>query len=128
MKRSLRLVLLMLAIALIAGACGDSGGSSDDVASVADLENSTQQDPVAAGSDLSADDEPATEAEIDQEQALLDFTQCMRDQGIDIDDPTVDADGNLQFGRPRGAGQGDGNFDREAVLAARDICSEVLQA
>ena len=125
MKRSLRLVLLIMAMALVAAACGDSGDSAE-VASAADLEDAGQSDPLAGGEDLNADDEPAA-GEVDQEQALLDFTQCMRDQGIDIDDPTVDADGNLQFGRPRGAGGEEGAFDREAAIAARDACSEFLE-
>ena len=33
----------------------------------------------------------------DSEEAMLAFTQCLRDQGIDVGDPTVDADGNLQL-------------------------------
>ena len=34
------------------------------------------------------------------EEKVLEFTQCIRDQGIEIQDATVDSDGNLQPPRP----------------------------
>ena len=66
---------------------------------------------------------------IDQtdEEALLGFTACMRENGIDIEDPTVDADGSLEFRFRAGSGPQDGNFDREAAQAARDACSDLLE-
>ncbi|MEE8330540.1 MAG: hypothetical protein V3R84_02120 [Acidimicrobiia bacterium] len=69
----------------------------------------------------SIDGTPATtasSAEPDAEAALLEFTQCLRDQGLDIDDPQADADGNLVF-TPQ-------NVDVDELLAARDDCSEYL--
>ena len=41
------------------------------------------------------DDDPARLAEMKQQ--MLDFAQCMRDHGIDMPDPTFDADGRVQL-------------------------------
>jgi len=62
----------------------------------------------------------------DAEQQALDFAQCMRDNGVDFPDPTVDANGNPSF---EGAFQRsqDGGFDpgdtsfRDAMDACRDL-------
>jgi hypothetical protein len=72
-----------LALAGLLAACGSDGDSSDsgsdDVASATDETNEQSQD----------DDQA------DTEQGLLDWVECMRDEGVDIPDPTRDADGNL---------------------------------
>ncbi len=46
-----------------------------------------------------ADDAPT-------EQEILDWVECMRGEGVDVADPTVDADGNLVLGRGPGGGAG----------------------
>jgi hypothetical protein len=75
---------LILALTLVAAACSTGG----KVPSVASLESASQD------ASLNAEDaDPIADAE----EAMLDFTQCLRDQGIDVGDPTVDADGNLQL-------------------------------
>jgi hypothetical protein len=67
-----------IAASLLAVGCG-GGDGGDDVASVS-----------GDGADEQAqDDEAATEDD------LLDWVECMRDEGIDIPDPTRDRDGNL---------------------------------
>ena len=79
--------LAALALAGLLGACGgsDSGGSDDDVASV---------------SDDDSDEQAQSNDEADAEEELLDWVECMRDEGIDIPDPTRDADGNLVIEGP----------------------------
>jgi len=78
------LLVLILALAVVASACSDDGAQP----SVASLETApSTTSPGAAESDPLAD----------SEAAMLAFTQCLRDQGIDVDDPTVDANGNLQL-------------------------------
>ncbi len=117
-----RLVIAGVALALIAAACG--GGSQSD--GVASLEDDVTA-PLAAGGDSSTDGSVAT-TEVDAELAMLEFTQCLRDQGLDVSDPEVDADGNLQFGgRPGGGGGEDPDFDREAFREARTACAHILQ-
>ncbi len=65
-------------------ACGESGSASSQVASL--------------------DGETATTSEAGStwwptaQQQWIDFAQCMRDNGVDMEDPTFDADGNVQGG------------------------------
>lgn len=108
-----RVLLLPVVLALVATACGGSAGADDGVAS---LDASAVID---AGATTAAP-EPS------QEEALLAFTACLRDQGIDVPDPTMDAAGNLRLARPDTA-PGDPGFDRETFRAAREACAEHLQ-
>lgn len=112
-----KIMLLVAVLALVATACGGSADADDGVAS---LDGAVQLD---GATDTAV---PA----LSEEDALLAFTACLRDAGVDIDDPTVDSEGNLQIGRPNagaGAAGGDANnFDREAFQAARETCGEFL--
>jgi len=50
----------------------------------------------------------------------------VRDQGVDIADPTVDADGNLTLGGGgSGGGAGVPTIDHDALVAAQEACGEV---
>ena len=83
MNRRIFLPFLVV-LAVMASACSDDSAPS----SVASLETTpTTTSPVESEPDPLAD----------SEAAMLAFTQCLRGQGIDIDDPTVDANGNLQL-------------------------------
>ena len=44
--------------------------------------------------------------------AVLAFAACMRDNGVDMEDPTVDADGNIRLNFRGNAGPGEEGFDR----------------
>jgi len=74
---------LILVLTLVASACSNEG-DAQQVASIetesVDTSQETDTDPVA-----------------DSEAAMLAFTQCLRGQGIDVDDPTMDAEGNMQL-------------------------------
>jgi hypothetical protein len=110
--------LAVLAIALVALVPAGCGGSNPSDA-IASLEGDAGETTTTS----------ATGTTVDPQQAMLDFAQCMRDHGIDMADPTVDANGNLQMSRPSGGGQA-GEFDpadREAMQAAREACSQYLQ-
>lgn len=103
--------LKLIALTLLLVACG-GGGDDDATAGVASLDETetTTESSVA----------PAA-VEADTEEQLLEFAQCMRDQGIDMEDPTVDANGNIGFG---GFGGGDGpppEGIREAALECEDF-------
>ena len=74
-----------LALALILAACG--GAAADTGDGVASLEDTTVTTTAA--------DETA-----DPEAAAIAFTECMRENGVEMEDPTVDADGNVMPGRP----------------------------
>lgn len=56
-------------------------------------------------------------AAIDTEAQLLAFAECVRSQGFEMEDPTIDADGNAQL--PRGE-------RTEGFLEARQACEQHL--
>ena len=104
--------LLAVAAGLTLTACS----TSTDGTQVASLQGAGTSTADSAGTSAS------TEAE------LLAYVQCIRDQGVDIADPTVDADGNLTLGGGgpgSGSGTGTPTIDHDALLAAQDVCGEV---
>lgn len=104
-------------------ACSGSDSADNQVATLAD-------DQTAAVDDSGAGDDEVTEEE------LLDWTQCLRDQGVDVPDPEVDSDGNLVLGGPRrgdSSSDDDGStnaddqqpaFDRDDMEAAGEVCGD----
>ena len=81
-------ITLLLGITIVlAFACSSASG---DVASI----DTTEATQVAIK--ISNDDSPIQT----DEEKVLEFTQCIRDQGIEIQDATVDSDGNLRPPRP----------------------------
>ena len=112
----LRWPIALAAAALLAAGCGGGEGRAG-VASLEGQDAGTTTTTAVAG------------ATLDREQALLDFAQCMRDQGIDMEDPTMDENGTFHMVRPSGGGEV-GEFDpadREAMQAAREACSQYLE-
>ena len=92
------IAVLMTVVSLLAAACSDAAADS-----VAFLDSTTTLAP--------ASDE---ESDATDEEALLAFATCMRDNGIeDFEDPTIDSDGRLQFGPGEGAQQE--SADREMM-------------
>lgn len=77
------MLIPVLLLAVAATACTNDGESTSGVAS---LETDTTSEPISAASD-----------QHDAEEAMIAFAQCLRDNGIDVDDPVVDADGNPQL-------------------------------
>jgi hypothetical protein len=120
---SARRLLVPVSIVLLAvvSACG-GGGGGDGVA--------TLEKGAAAGATTDT-----TLSSEDAEKALVDWTTCMREHGVDIPDPTTDKDGNVSIavGRAGDDGNGSGNSgsatpaappDRDAFDAARTDCGE----
>ncbi len=105
--------IAVLAVAL-AACSGPASGTG-----VASLEDSSASTTVTSGSESDAD--------LDGEAQMLAFAQCMRDQGVDMEDPTVDADGNLGFGAFRGLGQdAEQTGPPEGFREAIDQCRPML--
>ena len=116
---------LLASTALLAGllvGCGGSASGSDGVATLSGADGSTTATTLSAA---------------DAEKVLLDWVTCMRGQGLDIADPTVDADGNLSLGGPRAggapgggaaqggsAGQATAAPNREAFQTASGVCGD----
>ncbi|MDE0320890.1 MAG: hypothetical protein OXH86_03750 [Acidimicrobiaceae bacterium] len=127
-------------IALMAVACG-----GDDSSGLATLQGVTTAAPdetlTAAGAeepvadDTAADDTTSSDDadDLTDEERLLEFAQCMRDNGVEFPDPVVEADGTITFGlRP---GRGTGGQDAEGLQAigrdpdlpaAQAACSEII--
>ena len=98
----------LMAIALVAASC--SGGSDDATPGVATLSPTT-----------------STTAEIDPlretEERVRELVQCLRDEGINVPDPTITGDGNVQFGPPADFGAD----DLDDLQAAAEVCEELLE-
>jgi hypothetical protein len=109
----------LLVVALLMAACGGTAAGSDSgVASLSDSSTTT------------------VAAEADPEEAAIAFTECMRENGIDMEDPTVDADGNVIPGRPTdlpepdgegGAGEVGPGALGEDLQAAFEECGDLLE-
>lgn len=73
-----------------------------------------------------AGEEPAEAGDLTDEERLLAFAECMRENGVDFPDPVVEADGTVTFGfRPGGGGGLQTGRDAD-LPAARDACSGML--
>jgi len=99
---------------LVATACG--GNEGNGVASI-------EGDPTTAGEDSSS--RPTAS----EEETLLEFAACMRDNGVvDFEDPVVNPDGSVEFGFAGGVGSADpfANVDPDVVEAAFAGCSDAL--
>lgn len=107
-----RIFIFLAASALLVAAC-----SSSDSAGVASLEATE-----TTVSDVLSDDAAASD-----EEALLEFSACMRDNGIDdFEDPTFNADGTPEFSL-RGASSGS-DADRDEMRAAFEACQDHLES
>jgi hypothetical protein len=77
--------MMLIAFTIVAASCSSQG----DTSQVATLESETTRSSAADSEEA----DPLAQAE----EAMLAFTQCLRDQGIDVGDPTVGPDGSLQL-------------------------------
>ncbi|MCP4357436.1 MAG: hypothetical protein GY796_05390 [Chloroflexi bacterium] len=65
----------------------------------------------------------AADAVLDNESLMLEFAECLRNEGLEITDPTVDSDGNIQ--KPElveGA-----TASKEEWIAAYEVCGEIIE-
>jgi hypothetical protein len=96
-------LILLLVISLVFTACGSD---SNDVPS------------------LAATPTPLVEDEIlDVETKMMEFTECLRDEGLEIMDPVIDSDGNIQ--KPELVEGAD--VSKEEWIAAFEVCGEIIE-
>ena len=109
-----RLIILLATLALVLAACGGS-----DDGGVATLEDTTSD----SGLQRTVEDAAGT---ADDEQALLAFAACMRDNGVeDFPDPVLNADGSVEF---TGSGQDPfAGVDNDTAEAAVNACIGELE-
>ena len=97
------LLALMVVISLSLAACGSD---SNDVPS------------------LGATPTPGAADEVlDVEAKMMEFAECLRNEGMEIIDPVIDSDGNIQ--KPETV---DGaNISKEEWEAAFEVCGEIIE-
>lgn len=102
----------MLAAAVMTlAACG--GGGDDDAADVASL--GTGEEPVTT--------DPQSTAPKDPEEAMLAFTECMREHGVEMSDPEVaKGGGGGVIQRLEGA-----DPDSDGFAAAQEACEPLME-
>lgn len=114
-----KLLVVLATFGLLVAACG--GGPEDASDGVATLEDEASQ-PIgdAAAAETLADAEP----DLSAEDVALEFTQCLRDQGVDVADVGVDAEGRIQLGDAfQSVDRQDASFQ-----AAIDVCQPLLES
>jgi hypothetical protein len=105
--------LAALGLSMLAGGCS-APGLSPDVATV------------GQPSDAAADTPGTTTAPAkDPKEAALDFARCMREHGVEMDDPDISGDGRVAIRiRP---GDGGGPADDAAVKACQPAMDAAMQ-
>jgi hypothetical protein len=109
MQHRQSIAVLGISLALLATACGTGKSASAEVASLGTTSGTT----------------PDTTSPVDTQDALLKYAACMRENGIDMADPTFDADGN-----PTGGGFGPGSGidpQSDEFQTAQTACGDLLQ-
>jgi hypothetical protein len=97
------LFVAMAAIGLLLTACGSE---SNDVPSLAATPTPGAADEV-----------------LDVEASMMEFTECLRNEGMEITDPMVDSDGNIQMPQlVEGA-----TASKEEWVAAYEVCGEIIE-
>jgi hypothetical protein len=96
---------LLLVLALAVAACGGGGGKSDGVASLGDGEATATTTSPGGSSD--------------PQQAALAYAKCMRQHGINMPDPKIDANEGVGSVLPEGVSPEDPKFK-----AAQEACKQ----
>jgi len=108
--------VLALLVVTTAAACGGGDGSDQ----VATLGTGDENDDTTDDGDAASPDEELTDAE--REDAMLEFTDCMRDHGVDMPDPqTAEGGGGIAI-----KNDASGPGDMEAFEEAQEACGEIL--
>ena len=104
-------------LVLLVTACGQGSDDPDAVASLGDAE---------AGAGEEADADTAAKS---FEDAMLDFAECMREQGIDMPDPSTRSGGGSSEMVVVDPGVGDGgvDLDEEQFSAAEKQCGHLME-
>ena len=110
-------VLAATAVTLLLGlsaGCGD--GKDGDDSALPDAAGASSASPSGDGADSAAD--------LDPEDAMLKFAQCMREHGVDMPDPDFTSGGaRMQFR----AGAGGVDPEGPTFQKAQEACQEILE-
>ena len=116
------------------GAAGTTGGESAESEDTTGGESAAPADTTgeeSAGSEDTTGGESTESEDMTDEERLLAFAECMRENGVDFPDPVVEADGTVTFGFRPGAGGGGVQALREIgrdpdLPAARETCQDLV--
>jgi hypothetical protein len=108
-------VTALVATTLALAACGGSSGSGD--VEVASLDGASGSSTAESTTTTASDGNP--------QDVMLEFAQCMRDNGVDVPDPTFDENGRPEFDA---GGGGQANPDDPEFQAAMEECQSILQS
>ena len=107
-----RIIGLALVLALLAAACESGNEASNGVAS---LEETTVTTTAEAA------------LEITQEEAVIALVACLREEGLEVSDPEVGADGNVDL-QSLFRQAGESQIERESFQAGAEACEEEVAA
>jgi hypothetical protein len=122
MRRALGMVALVVVVVVTAAGCGD-GEDPDQVASLSTEDGASDTENGGDGDDGGGGDGEVSEEEA--EEAMLEFTECMREHGVDMPDPdTSGPGGGAVFIGPGGDGD---EPDMEEFEAADEACRHLIE-
>jgi hypothetical protein len=111
------LILLAIGGALVLSSCGSgSTAEADGDDGIATLQSGAASDADELG-------EPSSDPTVSADEAALELSQCLRDEGLDVPDIGLDSNGNIDL---RGALTDLGPRD-DSFRAAFDACREILE-
>lgn len=112
-----RAALLLFPAAAMLAACG--GDSDESITAAPIVVEGGSDTTIANGADGGA------EVSASDEEAALEFAQCLRDEGIDVTDPEVGADGSIDLLSIFGdVDPGSVSDDQQA---AGELCADLLE-
>ncbi len=117
--RSRWLLTVPALTALALSACGGTTSATDASSDAASANGVASLDDTEA----SADAQDATST-LDADEAALAFSECLREQGLDVPDIGVDADGNVQVNDAFDAIDRTDSSFRDALDACGDILAD----
>ena len=119
--------ITIITAAWLLAACGGGNGAAsdgDEIASLGTTEpaaESSGTDPDAHSANGTSPDSTAVEAPTDPEEAMLAFTECMRDHGIDMPDPGNQGEGPVAIAATIDAG------DAGEMEEAQQACAPLME-
>ena len=118
----MRRLLAALVLGGVLAACGGGGDGGDDGVASIDQEAAADDGSGADEEDGGGGGGPVDESEI--QDAMLEYSQCMRDNGVDMPDPQFDEDGGAQVGISPDSGI---DPESEDFQAAEEECRPIME-
>lgn len=137
-RMTLRFMAAAMTFAALTAACGSSvdggDGGDEDAALSSETTDEAANDPTTDGSadgDQPEEEvattvdaaDPSADSLADAEASAAAFSQCLRDQGVDIADLEISADGSLDLGNLVGSVDPEDPEVQQAMLACQSMLS-----